>query len=117
MTAERKDEGDLTVREAGRRGGQKVRDKHGREFYVEIGKLGGRVISQKKRGTGFFVRIGKKGGDSTVAGHDREHFAKIGRMGGEALKAARDPGYYAEIGRKGRQKRREAAKDRREKGA
>ena len=32
---------EMTVREAGRKGGSKVRDKYGKEFYQKIGKMGG----------------------------------------------------------------------------
>ena len=35
--------GKMTVAEAGRKGGETVRDTYGHEFYEEIGKKGGRV--------------------------------------------------------------------------
>ncbi len=52
----------MTVREAGRRGGTKVREKYGPEFYKEIGR---------------------KGGSATWETHGREFYQKIGKMGGE----------------------------------
>lgn len=51
----------MTVQEAGRLGGSKTAERHGREFYQ---------------------RIGKKGGAANVAQHGREHFQAIGRKGG-----------------------------------
>ena len=36
--------GGMTVREAGRKGGQKVRDERGHEFYEEIGRKGGHKV-------------------------------------------------------------------------
>jgi len=38
--------GSMTVREAGRKGGLKVRDAYGVEFYEEIGKKGGRKVRE-----------------------------------------------------------------------
>jgi len=40
-------QGELTVRQAGRRGGLAVLRKHGREFYVWIGKKGQRTTRAK----------------------------------------------------------------------
>lgn len=53
--------GGMSVREAGRRGGQRTATTHGREFYQHIGRKGGEAVSK-----------------------DREHMAHIGRKGGEA---------------------------------
>jgi len=36
----------MTVAEAGRKGGQKVRDERGHEFYEEIGRKGGQKVRQ-----------------------------------------------------------------------
>jgi general stress protein YciG len=38
--------GSMTVAEAGRKGGQKVRDERGSEFYEEIGRKGGQKVRQ-----------------------------------------------------------------------
>lgn len=56
--AERKMEpkGQMSVSEAGRKGGMKVRDSYGVEFYEEIGKKGGNkvreLIEEGKRARG-----------------------------------------------------------------
>lgn len=51
----------MTVREAGRRGGSKVRDKYGSDFFKEIGQKGGRQTAAS-HGHEFYQAIGKKGG-------------------------------------------------------
>jgi len=48
-------------------GGEAVKEKHGPEFYSEIGRKGGETVSQ-----------------------NREHMAEIGRKGGEARGRNRD---------------------------
>ena len=53
--------GGMTVREAGRKGGQKVRDERGHEFYEEIGRKGGQTV-RDERGHEFYEEIGHKGG-------------------------------------------------------
>ncbi len=40
------EKGGMTVAEAGRKGGQKVRDERGHEFYEEIGRKGGQKVRQ-----------------------------------------------------------------------
>jgi general stress protein YciG len=53
--------GDLTVREAGRRGGRATKLRHGPEFYETIGRNGG-TATKTLYGPQFFQRIGRKGG-------------------------------------------------------
>ena len=38
--------GSMTVQEAGRRGGQKTAQTHGKEFYEEIGHKGGQRVKE-----------------------------------------------------------------------
>jgi uncharacterized protein len=59
--AEEKKSGGMTVREAGRKGGQKVRDQRGHSFYEEIGRKGGETV-RDQRGHEFYEEIGHKGG-------------------------------------------------------
>lgn len=63
------EKGEISVREAGRRGGSKVRDKYGREFYEKIGKVGG-----------------KKGGSTTKERYGPDYYKRIGTMGGQRVK-------------------------------
>src|SRR5205085_2910639 len=59
----------MTVSEAGRKGGERVRDERGVEFYQEIGRKGGELGGRKggeavrdKYGPTFYEEIGRKGG-------------------------------------------------------
>ncbi|MBI4510616.1 MAG: hypothetical protein HY698_13365 [Deltaproteobacteria bacterium] len=57
MAKAKTEKGGMTVAEAGRKGGQKVRDERGHEFYEEIGRKGGQKVRQlieagKKAATG-----------------------------------------------------------------
>jgi general stress protein YciG len=61
--------GGMTVSEAGRKGGERVRNERGVAFYQEIGRKGGEMGGRKggeavrdKYGPGFYEEIGRKGG-------------------------------------------------------
>ena len=54
--------GEMTVKEAGKKGGETTAATHGREFYEDIGH---------------------KGGEATAATHNHEFYQEIGHMGGE----------------------------------
>lgn len=56
-----KKKGTMSVSEAGRKGGQTVRDKYGHSFYEEIGRKGGETV-RNERGHEFYEEIGHKGG-------------------------------------------------------
>ena len=58
------DEGNMSVREAGRKGGKTTRARYGAEFFQEIGAKGGRTVSQR---------------------YSNEHFREIGRKGGRRV--------------------------------
>ena len=56
---------EMTVQEAGHKGGSRTSQTHGREFYQEIGHLGGQKggkATSQKYGPGFYSKIGHKGG-------------------------------------------------------
>jgi general stress protein YciG len=57
---ERKSE--MTVEEAGRKGGEETAKTHGKEFYEEIGHKGGEKTA-KTHGKEFYEEIGHKGGE------------------------------------------------------
>lgn len=59
-----------------------MKDKHGAEFYMNIGKIGG-AATKAKRSREFFVEIGRKGGESTKARLGKAHYSAIGRIGGK----------------------------------
>ena len=55
----------MSVREAGQKGGETVKQKYGPEFYEQIGKKGGKKGGEATRdryGPNFYERIGQKGG-------------------------------------------------------
>jgi general stress protein YciG len=58
------DEGNMSVREAGRKGGKTTRARYGTEFFQEIGAKGGRAVSER---------------------YSNEHFREIGRKGGRRV--------------------------------
>jgi general stress protein YciG len=53
--------GGMSVREAGKRGGYRVKAKYGSEFYEAIGRKGGEA-TKSKYGPAFYEEIGAKGG-------------------------------------------------------
>ncbi|HOF86871.1 MAG TPA: KGG domain-containing protein [Armatimonadota bacterium] len=53
--------GEMTVREAGRKGGETTAERHGHEFYEEIGRKGGQKV-RDEYGIPFYEEIGHKGG-------------------------------------------------------
>ncbi len=56
--------GNMSVREAGRKGGKTTRARYGAEFYQEIGQKGGKAVSER---------------------YPHEHFQDIGRKGGRKV--------------------------------
>jgi general stress protein YciG len=52
---------EMSVREAGKKGGDTVRDRYGSQFYEEIGRKGGQA-TRERHGADFYEQIGHKGG-------------------------------------------------------
>ncbi|GAB4470022.1 MAG: hypothetical protein OHK0029_42760 [Armatimonadaceae bacterium] len=50
------------AREAGRKGGEIVKQRYGSGFYKEIGRKGGEAV-KRNRGREFYSEIGRKGGE------------------------------------------------------
>src|ERR1700737_953960 len=76
-------EGEMSVREAGKKGGDTVRDRYG---------------------SGFYEEIGRKGGQATRERHGAEFYETMGKKGGKVVKDKYGPGFYEQIGHKGGQK-------------
>ncbi len=55
--AKNKNKGKMTVEEAGRKGGERTSETHGREFYSSIGQKGGKIGGPKVR---RLINEGKK---------------------------------------------------------
>lgn len=51
----------MTVREAGKKGGEIVKTKYGAKFYAEIGRKGGKS-TKRRHGSQFYEAIGHRGG-------------------------------------------------------
>lgn len=102
--------GGMTVAEAGRKGGQAVRDKYGPGFYEQIGRKGGEAV-KAERGHAFYEEIGRKGGEAVKAERGHAFYEEIGRKGGESVKATRGASFYEEIGKKGGHRVRELIED------
>jgi general stress protein YciG len=60
-TSDNTNSGGMSVREAGKRGGDRVKAKYGSEFYEAIGRKGGEA-TKTKYGPSFYEEIGQKGG-------------------------------------------------------
>ena len=71
--------GEMSVREAGRKGGEKggqtTKERYGTPFYKEIGRKGGEAV-RDERGHEFYEEIGRKGGQKV-----RELIAEGKRLG------------------------------------
>src|SRR4051812_33507289 len=84
--------GGMTVAEAGRKGGQAVRDKYGPGFYETIGKKGGEAV-KAERGHAFYEEIGRKGGEAVKAERGHAFYEEIGKKGGGSGQASRGGGF------------------------
>src|SRR6266404_2390354 len=91
-----KKKGAMSVSEAGRKGGQTVRDKYGHSFYEEIGRKGGDTV-KAERGAGFYEAIGKKGGDAVKAERGTPFYEEIGKKGGHKVRQLIEEGKKAAI--------------------
>ena len=94
MAEEAKKKGAMSVSEAGRKGGQTVRDKYGHSFYEEIGRKGGETV-KAERGRAFYEQIGKKGGDAVKAERGTPFYEEIGKKGGHKVRQLIEEGKKA----------------------
>ena len=92
--------GELTVRQAGQRGGTSTAGKHGSSFYREIGRRGGQA-RKGQLGPEGYAKLGRKGGEARKTQLGSKGYAELGRRGGEARKTQLGSEGYAQLGRKG----------------
>lgn len=77
--------GEMSVREAGKKGGDAVRDRYGSGFYERIGRKGGQV-TRERHGQGFYEAIGQKGGKVVKDKYGADFYEEIGHKGGQKVK-------------------------------
>jgi general stress protein YciG len=77
--------GEMSVREAGKKGGNTVRDRYGSGFYEEIGRKGGQATRQR-HGVEFYESIGQKGGKVVKEKYGADFYEEIGHKGGQKVK-------------------------------
>jgi general stress protein YciG len=93
----------MSVREAGKLGGEARKSQLGQSGYSEMGKKGGQTVA-RERGSEFFSQIGQKGGAARRQQLGPGGYAEIGRRGGNARKEQLGPSGYSELGHKGGQR-------------
>jgi general stress protein YciG len=77
--------GEMSVREAGKKGGDTVRNRYGSGFYEEIGRKGGEA-TRERHGASFYEQIGQKGGKVVKEKYGADFYEQIGHKGGQKVK-------------------------------
>lgn len=77
--------GDMSVREAGKKGGDTVRERYGSGFYETIGRKGGQA-TRERHGAQFYETIGQKGGRVVKDKYGSDFYEEIGHKGGQKVK-------------------------------
>jgi general stress protein YciG len=77
--------GEMSVREAGKKGGDAVRERYGSGFYEQIGRKGGQA-TRERHGQGFYETIGQKGGRVVKDKYGADFYEEIGHKGGQKVK-------------------------------
>ena len=77
--------GDMSVREAGKKGGDTVRERYGSGFYETIGRKGGQA-TRERHGDQFYEAIGQKGGRVVKDKYGSDFYEEIGHKGGQKVK-------------------------------
>jgi len=76
---------EMSVREAGKKGGDTVRDRYGSTFYEDIGRKGGKA-TRDRHGVEFYESIGQKGGKVVKEKYGSDFYEEIGHKGGQKVK-------------------------------
>ena len=77
--------GEMSVREAGKKGGDTVRERYGSGFYEAIGRKGGQA-TRERHGASFYETIGQKGGKVVKEKYGSDFYEEIGHKGGQKVK-------------------------------
>ncbi len=76
---------EMSVREAGKKGGDTVRERYGPGFYEAIGRKGGQA-TRERHGAQFYETIGQKGGRVVKDKYGSGFYEQIGHKGGQKVK-------------------------------
>ena len=79
---ERAPKREMSVREAGKKGGDTVRDRYGSTFYEDIGGK----ATRDRHGVEFYETIGQKGGKVVKEKYGSDFYEEIGHKGGQKVK-------------------------------
>ncbi len=77
---------EMSVREAGKKGGDTVRERYGSGFYETIGRKGGQA-TRERHGATFYETIGQKGGRVVKDKYGSDFYEEIGHKGGQKVKS------------------------------
>jgi general stress protein YciG len=77
--------GEMSVREAGKKGGDTVRERYGSTFFEQIGRKGGQS-TRERHGSEFYEAIGQKGGRAVKDRYGADFYEEIGHKGGQKVK-------------------------------
>lgn len=92
----------MTCQEAGRKGGNRTAETHGRMFYEQIGRKGGERVATE-RGPEYYSKIGSMGGNVRAKQHEgtpeargKTSLEEAGHRGGQKVRRLIQMGKEAE---------------------
>ena len=84
MTNPKQGKGDMSVREAGQKGGETRREELGPEGYSNLGHQGVEAL-REQRGPDAMSEIGKQGGEARKQELGPEGYSELGQKGGQRV--------------------------------
>jgi len=90
-----RDRGDMTVREAGQKGGEARKQELGPEGYSDLGKQGVEAL-REQRGPDAMSEIGQRGGEARKEELGPEGYSELGKQGGHRVSELVEKGKQSE---------------------